>query len=321
MRFPDALAPSRPGGRRFGGRPFGGRAPARVAGIASVVALVAGCGVQTLSFATPPDTPPSSTTSTTLPPDLTGVSQRGVSGDTTTTQVAIGPGQASLNGTVLGPHGPVAGATVSAERIVGSSEATVEVTTGPDGGWTIPRILGGRYRVRAWQAPTLDLTTPQIFFLGGNQAMPVNLQLTAYTGQQASSAVDPTAAYVGNAINVVVSVANQAVDPQGIVTYQPAGGVTVQLSADAGVAISADPQTTGSDGEALFQLTCVTPGSVGLSATTNAGATTPVNGLTCDSPFVPPVTSPTTTPSSSSSSSSLPGPPSSTTTSRSVGFP
>ena len=41
---------------------------------------------------------------------------------------------------------PVAGATVHAERLVGDAAATMDVVTGEDGRFTMPDILGGRFR-------------------------------------------------------------------------------------------------------------------------------------------------------------------------------
>ena len=156
------------------------------------MALLGGCGVETLHVCPPPATPaPATTTTTPLSPDLTGVDLGKVSGRTTTTTVGIGPGGATLSGTVLGPQGPVPGATVEADRFVGSSEASKQVSTAADGSWTIPAILGGRYRVRAWQSPSLAMTTPQIFFLGGTQVMAIDLQVQAFTGQAISVCRQP----------------------------------------------------------------------------------------------------------------------------------
>ncbi|MGI8752274.1 MAG: hypothetical protein ACR2MN_08180 [Acidimicrobiales bacterium] len=273
-----------------------------VATVAILVAVLGGCGVETLTFATPPATPPSSTTTTTPRPDLTGVDLGKVSGRTTTTTATIGPGGATLSGTVLGPQGPVAGATVRADRFVGSSEASRQVSTAADGSWTIPAILGGRYRVRAWQSPTLALTTPQIFFLGGTQTMAVNLQLQAYTGQAVSSAANPQSTTVGNTIDVVVAVSNQSVDAGGIVSYQPASGVQVSLSVGATLGVSMSPAVTDSNGDASFTLTCDSPGSSTVTGTTSAGAATTLPTITCDTPYSAPTTT-TTLPSSTTSSS------------------
>ncbi len=282
-----------------------------IAALATLVALLGGCGVESLSFATPPATPPSSTTSTTLSPDFTGVEVGRVTGRTTTTIPSIGPGGATLNGTVLGPQGPVAGATVEADRFVGSSEASKMVFTAADGTWTIPTILGGRYRVRAWQSPTLAMTTPQIFFLGGTQTMSIGLQVQAFTGQAVSSAANPVSTSVGNNIGVVVAVTNQSVNSNGIVSYRSASGVQVGLSGGTNVGISANSAVTDSNGDASFTLTCVSAGSSTVTGTTSSGSATTLPTITCYSAYIPPTPTttvpPSTSSSSSSSTSSVPG--------------
>ncbi|MDQ6840261.1 MAG: carboxypeptidase-like regulatory domain-containing protein [Actinomycetota bacterium] len=281
--------------------------------LAATVTLLAGCGVESLAFSTPPATPPSSTTSTTFAPDLTGAALGAVSGRTTTTTPTIGPGGATLSGTVLGPQGPVGGATVEADRFVGSANATKRVTTAADGSWTIPAILGGRYRVRAWQSPTLALTTPQIFFLGGTQAMTVDLQVQAYTGQALSSAVNPTSASVGGTIDAVVDVSNQSVGTDGIVNYQPVPRVSVNLNGAANVGISSNPAVTDSRGKAIFVLSCLSPGTSTPTGTTTSGGSTTLASITCFSSFTAPPTPPTTsiTPPSSSTSTTTTSVPSS----------
>ena len=55
--------------------------------------------------------------------DLSGVKMAGVPGKTTTT-IALGPGGATLNGTVAGPDGAVGGATIHVERLVGDAVAS-----------------------------------------------------------------------------------------------------------------------------------------------------------------------------------------------------
>lgn len=287
------------------------RAVGRACLTAALVVVLGACGVTSLHFATPPATPPSSTTSTTTSPDLTGIAQNKVSGRTTTTTVAIGPGKATLTGTVVGPQGPVGGATVEADRIVGFSVATKRAITAADGSWSLPSILGGRYRVRAWQTPSLAMTDPQIFFLGGNQSMPVGLQVQSFAGQTATSAGNPQSAGVGGTITVVVAVSSQSVDDNGVVSYRPAPGVSVELTGSGNVSFGADPVTTDGSGNANFTVTCLTAGSAGVTGTTAGGASTALSSLQCTTPFIPFPTAPTTSPTTSPSTS-VPG--SSTTT-------
>src|SRR5262249_8051564 len=121
---------------------------------AAAILLAAGCGsVESLSFRTPPPTPASSTT--TAPAHLTRAMTNDVPG-ATTSSVPVGPGFATLSGIALGPQGPVGGATVHVDRLVGDAVGSVNVAAQADGVWNLPGILGGRYRVRAWRSPDMD---------------------------------------------------------------------------------------------------------------------------------------------------------------------
>src|SRR5437763_11830013 len=65
---------------------------------------------------------------------------------TTTVSADIVGGQARIQGTVQGPQGPVQGATVRVERIVGSQTAATDLSTEPGGGFNLGDIRGGIYR-------------------------------------------------------------------------------------------------------------------------------------------------------------------------------
>ena len=77
-----------------------------------------------------------------------------VPGRATTTTVVIGPGEATLKGTVNAPEGLVPGAIVRAERLVGDAVATADVITNPDGTWAIPAVLGGGLDIEDIEAVT-----------------------------------------------------------------------------------------------------------------------------------------------------------------------
>jgi hypothetical protein len=293
-----------------------GRLLATFTTLAVLVGVLGGCGVETLGFATPPATPASSTTTALPRPDLTGVELGKVSGRTTTTMATIGPGGAALSGRVLGPQGPVAGATVEAVRFAGSSEASRQVATAADGTWTIPAVLGGRYRLRAWQAPALAMATPQIFFLGGTQAMAIDLQVQAFTGENLLSAANPVATLVGDSINVVVAVRNQAVDADGIVSYRPAPGVPVALASTGNLGINANPVSTDSSGNAGFTLTCLSAGTSTVTGTSPGGGATTLPTLTCETASVPLPTPTTVPPSTTAPATTTTVPRSTTSTTR-----
>ncbi len=109
---------------------------------------------------------PETTTSTAV--DVGAIALKGVT-SRTSTSIGVGPGGASLNGTVTGPEGALTNATVHVERLVGAASGAMDVTTRPDGTWTLPMILGGRYRVRAWRTPDLALTKPEVFYLQSSE--------------------------------------------------------------------------------------------------------------------------------------------------------
>jgi Carboxypeptidase regulatory-like domain len=296
----------------------GGRARAGLVVMAlTALIFLAGCtGIQPLSFPNPPPTTAATgSTVETLPNNLSSVNEPAVPGATTTVPVKTGPGAAALNGTVLGSNGPVPGATVEADRIVGDAVATAKTTTAADGSWTIAHIQGGRYRVRAWQSPSLTLTSPQIVFLASGQTTSMTLQLTSFTGPSVTSAMTPSSPLIGQLVNLIVQVTNPTVGPDGVLRNPGDSGVSVALSAGRGWKIyNSNPQTSGSDGQVLFEISCIAPGSDPLSAAVDSGPPAPLPSPFCSPP-------PTTTTSTSTTTTTVPcpAPTSTSTTSKPTG--
>jgi hypothetical protein len=228
----------------------------------------ASSGVRSFSFPDPPAT--ASTVpapAVTLPAGLALLGETPVEGVTATTAPVVGPGSASLTGTVMGPSGPVAGATVEADRFVGTQFASARTTSAADGTWSLRSILGGDYRVRAWLAPTLDMATPQLLFLAAGQPQSVTLQLTSYQGQQVQVAIDPADPVVGQPANLVVQVTKPGVSSEGVLTTPPVSGAPVTLVDGAGWQVTnGNPIVTDASGEASFDLECTTPGADPLGA-------------------------------------------------------
>lgn len=273
--------------------------------------LLAGCGgsVDSLSVPNPPpDTVTTAPTALTFPRGLENVTQSTVAGETTLTTPAMGPGGATLNGTVLGPAGPVAGATVEVVRFVQDEYRTVDLTSKPDGSWSLPKILGGRYRVRAWLPPTLDMVSPQIIYLSDSQRTSLTLTLTQYSGTNISVAINPPTPYVNQPLNLIVEVTNPTVGGDGVITNPPVTGASVSLvnGPDWNVMFG-NPLTTNTNGQALFQVSCTVPGDDPLSA--QVGSSNPVSLQLppCSEP--PPPTTTTTAPAPTTTC-----PPGSTTT-------
>lgn len=283
-------------------RPFWpvGRVAGRpLLGLATVVLALAasGCGggVQSLSVPSPPATtvpPPAPPDS--LPAGLASVGEAPVAGVTTTTAPVIGPGSASVNGTVTGPGGPVQGATVEVDRFVGSAYASARTTTAADGTWSFRNILGGDYRVRAWQAPALDMDTPQLIYLAGGQPQSVSLQLKSYQGQQVQVAINPANPVMNQPANLVVQVTNPQVDTNGVLTTPPVVGARVTLVNGPDWQVNnGNPIVTDGTGQATFELECTAAGTDPLSAQVNANPPVSLQMPACGAP--PPSTTTTTT--------------------------
>jgi len=287
--------------------------------------LLAGCGgVATLSFPNPPpQTPAPPATVQTLPAGLDGVQEATVAGTPTTAPVSIGPGDAALTGSVLGPAGPVAGATVEADRFVGDAEATVLVTTRADGSWVLPNILGGRYRIRAWQPPSLDMVEPQILFLSSGQHLSLTLRVSEYKGPNIAVAIDPPSPVVGQPVSLAVEVTSPTVGSDGVVTNPPVPAASVSLVDGPDWAVSSgNPLTTDAYGEAVFDISCTAPGDDPLSAQAGSAPPVPLQMPPCSEPPPPPTTPTTTQPPSTQPplATTTTCPPTPTTTTRGLGI-
>src|SRR5262249_53583808 len=141
-----------------------------------------------------------------------------------------------------------------------------------DGSWSIGPVLGGRYRVRAWQSPSLDMLTPQIFFLGDTDTHSVALQMDSFTGPDVAAAISPRNPQVGATDNLLIQVTNPTVGPDGVVRDQPAVGTSVTLTDGPNWLVQGgNPLATTAEGRVLFQVSCQAPGGNPLSAAVGGG--------------------------------------------------
>ncbi|HWG74088.1 MAG TPA: carboxypeptidase-like regulatory domain-containing protein [Acidimicrobiales bacterium] len=296
-----------------------------VAALAGATILVTGCNsVESLSYGTPP---PTAATPTTAPPltlpDTSGVALPAVAGVTTTTAPVATGGAASIRGTVLGPSGVVPGATVEADRIVGDNSAQVKATTGPDGGFTIAGLLGGRYRVRAWMAPTLAVTSPQIFFLGATQVDQISLTLSPFSGTAVVGVINPSPPTLNQPTDLAVQVTAASVGTDGVVRSPTVAGATVELTNGPGwMVLTTNPIQTSADGEATFEVECVSVGAQPLDAAVNGQVPQALTLPDCQPPPPPTTVPPSTLPATTTTTVfGLPGggPGSTSTTSTTLG--
>ena len=289
--------------------------------------------------------PPPSTQarpSTTAPPDYTGVALHAVpAGSTTSTTVVMGPGTATVKGTVVGPDGtPAAGVTVRVERLVGKALARMDVVSNPDGTWAALNVLGGGYRVRAWRAPDIAQVTPAFFFVGATETYPVELKLERNFGTTPLPAVAPNPPVAGQSTNLVLQLSSRSVDAGGIVQGVPMAGATVALGGGSGWTVGLpNPTVTDATGRAAWQLVCLGPGVQPLGLTVNGAEQFQLALPACAAPPPPttvpapattvpgtPTTSPSTTTTRPAVTTSTTRPttttqPATTTTTRKTGKP
>jgi hypothetical protein len=197
----------------------------RALGVLAAATLVGACSGGHGGASLKPHPLPGSATSVI---DYTGVSLPHVPGTTTTSIVEVGT--ATITGAVSGPAGLVPGATVHIEHLVGTSVIPHDVQTGPDGRYSLPNVPGGRYRVRAFLAPALAQTTPSVQFIDDGQSTTFDLTMQDQRKLVARAAVAPANPFLGDAVTLAAVVANQVVDPTGIVRSVPLPFVRVELS-------------------------------------------------------------------------------------------
>ncbi len=177
------------------------------------------------------DAGPSPTTDPTVPTsviDRSGIALAGVAGTTTTAPIAD-VGTAVLAGSVQGPDGLVVGATVRIERLVAGREVRTDLLTGPDGRFSVGGMPGGRYRVRAFLAPSYAQLEPEVRFLADGEEHTFDLTVERQSGLVVRADVAPEPPLLGGAVNLVATVASRSVGADGIVRSVPVTGATVEL--------------------------------------------------------------------------------------------
>ena len=210
--------------------------------------------------------------------------------------VDVRGGDAALEGTITGPDGPVEGARVLLERFVGDQSGSLELVSGADGTWRAGDIHGGRYRVRAWQAPRLGMTASALLFIRAGQATPLDLDLVAHDGVDLQAVLSAPSVWVGGSVTVTALATRDEVDAQGILRTIPnEGAEATALVPDGWELDGAAERTAAADGRVSWRLTCTEAGggALGLSAA-GVSQTLPL-GCTVSPPTIPaPVPPPTT---------------------------
>jgi hypothetical protein len=256
---------------------------ARRTAIALALVVVAGCADAHKydPLPVPEASEETSPTSSTVPTNLDEIPLEAVGGTTSTT-TAIGPGPVTIVGRVDGPDGPVPNARVHLDRIVDGGVASVEVPTGPDGSWNVQHVLGGHYRIRAYQVPSLGMARAEVVFVDSPKAKPVVLTVERYEGTEVDAAIAPSPPPVGSAANLVVRLATRQVQPGGLVRSTPLANESVTLTGSGSWGTdSANPGFTDAAGEATFEVVCGATGPQPLSVQLVTGEVVPLDLPAC----------------------------------------
>ncbi len=168
-------------------------------------------------------------------------------------------GTARISGVILGPEGPLDGAVVRLERFVGADFGQLDVRTNKDGRYEAANILGGRYRLRAWQKPSLATIEPPALFLAADRGQAtLDIVTEKFEGESLQGALDSADPHVGQRVTFRVLFSRAEVNDDGIVVGVGMEGHDVQVTpVDSGIKVDGgDLQRTGGDGLAFFTLIC-----------------------------------------------------------------
>ena len=209
----------------------------------------------TTTVTEPPPTEAPTTTEFRVPSTPPGVPRT-----TTTISPEISPGSARISGTVVGPQGPVAGALVRVERIVGDQVAGVEVSAA-NGQFNLPSVRGGRYLVRAWKQPDFYQPVPEGFFLAADEQKSLELRVTKVGDVNVDTTVEPTPLPRDEPFTITIFLYAGSVNREGSLQATPRAGQDVQIALGPGLGLNgADRARTDSGGKASFSARCRTPG-------------------------------------------------------------
>lgn len=196
----------------------------------------------------------------------------GVPRSTTTIVQSLGPGDAALSGTVSGPEGPVAGAVVRVERLVGGRPAVADLRTDDEGSWNLSSVLGGPYRVGAYRLPDLGLFEPQQFFLGAAERRAVGIMLTRFGENTIIARVDPTPPKTNISSRLTVRVGTGRIGDDGALVIDAVPFVRLQLVSE-GLAIESPVQQTDGDGRVSWNVRCLGVGAFAVALVVGNGIT------------------------------------------------
>jgi len=211
---------------------------------------------------------------------------------TTPTVPALLGGAAQLEGVVLGPdRAPLAGATVRLERLVGANGASVDLTADGNGAFSLDRLVGGRYRIRAWRAPTYAQLSSEVTFVADGEQRSLVLNVDAPNRLDVWATAGPSTVAIGQTGTLTVNVLVDRVDPDGRVVQVGRANEAVSVVGGGVLAGQNGQSMSAANGTVSFPFRCNQAGAASLAVAAGAtGVARQTVTVTCAAPAAPATT-------------------------------
>ena len=185
-------------------------------------------------------------------------------------EIDMSDGEARLFGTVSGPDGPIAGATVGIERITSEGIGELRVFSNGEGRWSANRMPGGKYRVRAWIPGISTSGGSEVRYLEHDEKAEFNFTVLAVDPTPTIEFVHGGPIFAHHSGSVAMVMTTRVINENGVVVTSPVSGALVSVVTTSGVSVSTSPiSLTDGNGMASFTLTCVGVSSGGTITATS----------------------------------------------------
>jgi hypothetical protein len=264
-------------------------------GVVTAVATIAltGCAAEAPPFPVVPSTLALRPTSIAPPREkLSQVSIPALEGAVPEPTIVFGPGQVTITGRVLGPDGPVPGASVRIERVVGTQSVSTIVIADEEGRYRLSDVEGGQIRLQAFRVPDLGQAESVVDF--ADKVYTKDLSMERFDGTRVQWAIAPQKLVVGRPANLVIQVGTRRVDEDGVIRTNPIAGIGVTLTPLGSLQTSVlESRLTDSAGRVTYPMVCRTAGAGSIRVALATGEETVIEHGKC---APPPTTAPPTTP-------------------------
>ncbi len=230
-------------------------------------------------------------------------------------EVELKGGEATIGGTVLAGTEPISGAVVRIERHTNDGSISQDIRATSNGRWSISKVLGGRYRIRAWVPGRYMMDSSAVLYVEDESSTSLELQLREVESSVELDVFSGGPIYQGLTGSAVISVTQRTVDSEGYITTQPVAGKLVEVTAQSPLSLLSSPQVlTNARGESTVKVRCNRIGAARILVKMDDQLEN-VTLSPCVAIPPPPTTAPPTTPSPTTPvAPGVPGPAPATTT-------